>query len=60
MPPERFWVINKNAEHSQNYQHCNVIMEITEIKYRLFSKHFFQRTQQHGISKKALGNDEFI
>ena len=29
------------------YQHCNVLVEITDAKYRLLSKHF-QRTQQHG------------
>ena len=30
------------------------------MKYRLLSKHFFQRIQQHGGSKKALDNDEFV
>ena len=29
-------------------EHCNVIVEITDLKYRLFSKHMFQRTQQQG------------
>ena len=29
-------------------QHCNVIVEIMNIKFGLFSKYLFQRAQQHG------------
>ena len=39
---------------------CNNIGEITDIKFGLFSKHLFQRTQQHGGSTKPLSNDKFV
>ena len=35
---------------------CQQVLEA----YRLISKHFFQRTQQHGGSKKALDNNELV
>ena len=44
----------------QYKQHCSVIVEITDVKYGLFSKHLFQRTQHHGGFTKPLGNDKFV
>ena len=41
-------------------QHCNVIVEIMNIKYGLFSKYLFQRTQQHDSYTKPVGNDKFV
>ena len=41
-------------------QYCNVIVELTNIKFELFSKHFSQRTQQHGDCTKPLSNDKFV
>ena len=41
-------------------QHCNVIVEITDIKCRLLSKHLFQGTQEHGGFTKPLGNDKLV
>ena len=41
-------------------QHCSVIVEITDIKCGLLSKHLFQRTQHHGGFTKPLGNDKFV
>ena len=34
--------------------------EITDIKFRLLSKHLFQRTQQHGGCTKPLSNAKFM
>ena len=36
-------------------QHCNVIVEIVNIKYGLFSRYLFQRAEQHGGYTKLLG-----
>ena len=41
------------------WQHCNGIVELTDIKRGPFSKHLFQRTQQHGGCTKPLGSDKF-
>ena len=41
-------------------QHCNVIVEIMNIKYALFSKYLFQRAQQHDGYTKRLGKDKFV
>ena len=41
-------------------QHWGVILEITDIKYKTFSKHLFQRTQQHGDCTKPLGSAKFV
>ena len=38
------------------YQQQSVIVEIMDIKWRPFSKHLFQRMQQHGDCTKSLGN----
>ena len=40
------------------YQCCNVIVEITNIKYRHLPKHLFQRAQQHGTCKTPLDNNK--
>ena len=43
------------------YQHHrNIILETTDIKYGLLSKHLFERTQQHGGCTKPQGNDLFV
>ena len=41
-------------------QHCNVIVEIMNIKYGLYSKYLFQRTQQHDSYTKPVGNHKFV
>ena len=40
------------------YQYCNVIVEITNIKYRHLPKHLFQKTQQHDSCKTPLVNNK--
>ena len=42
------------------YQHCNVIVEIMNIKYGFFSKYLFQSVLQHGSYTKLQGNDKFV
>ena len=42
------------------WQHCYFIAEVTDIIYRLLSKHLFQRTQEHDGCTKPLGNDTFV
>ena len=37
-----------------------LIVEITDIKYGHLSKNLFQRTQQQGNCKNALGKDKFV
>ena len=39
-------------------QHCNVVVEIMNRKYGLFSKYLFQREQQHGGYTKLLDNNK--
>ena len=63
--------IKKNVKHSQieTYQQeeavevlfwtFRIIVEMTDMKCRLFSKHLFTTTQQHGSCIKPLGNDKF-
>ena len=41
-------------------QYCHVIVELTDIKYRLLSKHLSQRKEQHGDYTKPLSNDKLI
>ena len=41
-------------------QHCDTIVEITDIKYGLLSRHLSQRTQQHGDCTKPLDNKTFV
>ena len=39
-------------------QYCNVIVEITNIKYRHLPKYLFQRAQQHESCKTPLDNNK--
>ena len=41
-------------------QRCNVITEMTDIKWGLLSKLLFQRAQQHVGCTKPQGNDRFL
>ena len=41
-------------------EHYGVVVDITNIKCRFFSKQLFQRTQQHGGCTKHLRNDKFV
>ena len=42
------------------WHHGNIIVEITDIKCGLLSKHLFERTQQHGGCTMPLGNNKFV
>ena len=42
------------------YQHCNITVEITDLKCDLLSKCLCKRTQQHGGNIKPLGNNTFV
>ena len=35
-------------------------MKIRDIKWRLLSKHWFQKEQEHGSCTKPLNNDKFM
>ena len=48
------------AKETLSLQNCNVIVEITDIKYGLASKYLFQRMQRHNSCRKALGNNKFL
>ena len=65
--PNTLWEIVRGAIVRTPYfgslwyqQHCNVIVEIMNIKYGLYSKYLFQRTQQHDSYTKPVGNHKFI
>ena len=43
------------------WQHCNVIVEITDNRYNMqISFKTLQRTQEHGGYTEPLGNDTFV
>ena len=51
--------INKFGSRKCVVDH-NVIVEMTDVKCGLLSKHLFQRAQQHGGFTKPLGNNRFL
>ena len=54
------WIFWENLRSRSFIVNFNIIVETTDIKLGLLSKHLFERTQQHGNCTKPLGSDLFV